>query len=164
MDRQEDRWNALYEAREMVREGRYCVLDVETTALDGEIIQWAVVDPNGTTLGQGLVKPQGKITEEARAIHHISDEQLADAPTFDQVAQLIWPLLEGRVVVAYNAAFESERLYTSLCAVAGDWHARSEETEKRLSWLLRSCDWWCAMNNVAEVFGDCTLSSRATPG
>src|SRR5438128_10573058 len=100
MSHLEDRWQVLYEVREMVKQRRYVTVDTETTSLEGEVIQWAVVGPDGAVLGQGLVKPQGRVTPGAYAVHQISDEMLTSAPTFDQVAPEIWALLDGNTVVA----------------------------------------------------------------
>lgn len=108
-----ERFDALYEARDLVRNGNWVVLDVETTSLEGEIIQWAVAAPDGTLLGQGLVQPTRPITESARAVQGITDERVADTPTFAEVWPTIWTLLAGKTIVAYNASFDKARLFTS---------------------------------------------------
>ena len=78
--RERERCNALCAVRDLVRTGNWVVLDVETTSLEGEIIQWGVSSPDGTILGQGFVQPTRPITEGARAVHGIPDEQIAEAP------------------------------------------------------------------------------------
>lgn len=78
--RERERYDTLYEVRDLVQSLNWVVLDVETTSLEGEIIQWAVAAPDGTILGQGFVQPTKPITEGARAVHSIQDGQVADAP------------------------------------------------------------------------------------
>src|SRR5215471_7764858 len=97
----------------MVKGGDWVAFDTETTDLDGEIISWAVVDPMGNVLGSGLVKPKGRVSEGATALHGITDSMLAYAPTFDQVAPFLAMLFSNRRVVMYNAEFDMSRVLTS---------------------------------------------------
>lgn len=87
---------------------RAVYLDTETTGLGGrdEIVQIAVVDDDGTVLIDQLVKPHQPISPEVTAIHGITDEMVADAPTFDQVWDRVLALTAGRQVVIYNADFD----------------------------------------------------------
>lgn len=150
---QEDQYEVLYEVRQVVQANTYVVLDTETTSLSGQIIQWAVCDPDGAILGQGYVKPTEPITEGARAIHHISDEMLADKPTFDVIAEQIWQLLEGKTVIAYNADFDMSRLCTS-CAPYQDWENSECPWRKRVHWLSYGLDKRCAMEWFATIYGE----------
>src|SRR5262249_32487591 len=111
--RERERYDTLYAVRDLVQQGNWVTFDSETTSLEGEIISWAVAAPDGTILGQGFIQPTRPITEGARAIHGIADEQVADAPTFAEVWPAIWELLAGKTIVAYNASFDEARIYTS---------------------------------------------------
>lgn len=108
------RQRVLYEARELRRTG-YRTYDSETTGLEWEdqVIQWAVCNQEGNVLGSGNVKPTVPISEGAYAIHGISMEQLADAPTFAEAWPEILTLLEGQTVVIYNANFDLGKLWFS---------------------------------------------------
>lgn len=110
-----DRQRVLYWARELAQKGNWVTFDTETTGLEDkdEIIQWAVCAPDGTVLGQSYIKPIVPISKEAREIHGIGDELLANAPTFDQVWPTIWRLIEGKLVVIYNESFDRRLLYQS---------------------------------------------------
>jgi len=108
-----DREDVLRWAREMVQDGNYVCFDTETTDLHGEIVQWAVVTPDGTLLGSGFVKPTEAISESAQAIHGISNEMVKDAPAFDITWLEIWRHLEGKTIVIFNAYFDVQRLMTS---------------------------------------------------
>src|SRR6266700_1692516 len=150
LTRQEHRWNVLWEVKQVVDAKNWITFDSETTSLDGEIIQWAVCAPDGSVLGEGFVKPTVPITEGAYAIHGISGDTLADAPTFDIVAPQIWALLEGKAVVIYNASFDTSRLYTSFYAHNS---YRDEAALKRGNWLLYELETHCAMEWFATIYG-----------
>lgn len=89
-------------------------LDFETTGLSAasgdRICEVAVlrVEPGRKRprkLSQ-LVQPGIPMPELAQSIHHISDEMLADAPSFSTVHPRLSALLSGAVVVAHNARFD----------------------------------------------------------
>lgn len=88
----------------------YAVVDVETTGLarDDRIVSAAVyqLDARGRVEDQWytLVNPQrdpGPVW-----IHGLTSEVLADAPLFPEIADAFAKRLEGRVLVAHNAAFD----------------------------------------------------------
>lgn len=92
----------------------YLVLDTETTGLPDENGM-----PDIVTLGITVVvnrevsecieykfKPQKMITEEARSIHGISNEQAARFPSFDSQWGRIAKNLTDRLVVIHNASFD----------------------------------------------------------
>jgi DNA polymerase III epsilon subunit-like protein len=63
------------------------VLDTETTGLGNsyEIIELAVVNPEGEVLFQSLIKPTVPVYEGARKVHQITDDMLANATSFAKV-------------------------------------------------------------------------------
>lgn len=99
-------------ARAMLRPGAACVLDTETTSLTGVVIEVAVVDAaNGEVLLDTLVDPaEVPISPQAREVHGISDEQLADAPSWAQVYPQLMQAIGNRRVLAYNAPFDRDRI------------------------------------------------------
>jgi DNA polymerase III subunit epsilon len=107
-------------ARQVVETGEPLLLDTETTGLDAtdEIIQLAIVDMHGNVLLDTLVRPTRPIAPEARAIHSITDQALADAPPVSALYHAIAPLLRHRPVLAYNAAFD-RRLLAQTCTMYG---------------------------------------------
>ncbi len=89
----------------------YAVIDLETTGLSptvDEIIEIAVITldknlrPENTWVS--FVQPQGPI--KATEIHGITASEVANAPSFTQLAPKIYQLLSGRVLVSHNADFE----------------------------------------------------------
>lgn len=90
----------------------WVVIDFETTGVNpaqDRVIEIGVVRFRGRTieLREGLlVDPQMPIPEESRAIHGITDDELAGAPTFAETIPRLLELLQGSIPVAYNAGFD----------------------------------------------------------
>lgn len=107
------------EAQALFAKG-FLILDTETSGLEGEIIEIAVITHTGRVLLNTRIKPKRPeeiIESRAYDIHGIHPDDLKDAPTFPQVYdQLVW-LLWGRRVVIYNAQFDVGRLEHD----CGDW-------------------------------------------
>lgn len=80
--------------------------DTETTGIKAErdrIIEIAAYDPLNDRTFEQLINPGSPIPAEASAIHHITDEMVANAPTFGEVAQAFCKFCEGDVVlIAHN--------------------------------------------------------------
>ena len=96
------------------------VLDYETTGFaedeKAEVIEIGTTDlvaddeNESDDLGrswQTFVKPTGPIPPETRAVHHITDAEVADARTFQDLSGGIFDGLEpDDILVAHNADFE----------------------------------------------------------
>lgn len=86
------------------------VIDTETTSFEGGVVEIASVDiVDGVICNpmSDLVKPAEKISFEAMAIHHITEDMVANAPIIDDV---IGRYLGADVYVAHNAKFDREKL------------------------------------------------------
>lgn len=99
----------------------YAALDVETTGLDAyrdRVIEAGVVlfsfDSEGAIVEEeawgSLINPGIPIPASATAIHGITDLDISAAPFFRDVIVSLDSVLKGRVLVAHNAAFDSEFL------------------------------------------------------
>jgi DNA polymerase III epsilon subunit family exonuclease len=102
----------------------YAVFDCETTGVVpgmDEIVAFAVVrlDSHGveTTRYALLVRPLAPIPVEASSIHGITDEDVADAPRFAEIAFELRELLAGAVFVAHNAPFDLAMLQHAFAKV-----------------------------------------------
>ena len=109
------RWAAVLEAAgsPLLEECAFAVVDVETTGMhasgDDRITEIAVVVVQGTqrrVVVDTLVNPGRPIPAMITAITGISDAMVADAPSFDEVADEVAGALAGRVFVAHNARFD----------------------------------------------------------
>jgi DNA polymerase III epsilon subunit-like protein len=104
--------DVIRQARADLEPGAAVVLDTETTDLDGVVIEIAVIDPaTGQVLLDTLVNPDGvPVADDARAVHGISDEELAGAPRWADVAPHFLAAVTGRRILAYNAGFDYGRI------------------------------------------------------
>ncbi len=99
--------NAAQRARELL-ESNPLFFDTETTGLgrSDEIVEVGIVDTEGKTLLQSLVRPVGRIPVEASAVHGITNEMVRGAPTWESVWREVRDLFEGRTVGIFNAEFD----------------------------------------------------------
>lgn len=104
--------DVIRQARADLEPGAAVVLDTETTDLDGVVVEIAVIDAaTGQVLLDTLVNPDGVPVEPgARAVHGISDEELAAAPRWADVAPDFLAAVNGRRILAYNASFDHARV------------------------------------------------------
>lgn len=97
---------------------RLIALDTETTGLDAangdRIIEIGCVALNGRIVThkpedalQLYVNPERDVPDEAVEIHGITNEFLADKPTFVEVADRFLDFVRGSTLVIHNAAFDT---------------------------------------------------------
>ena len=83
--------------------------DLETTGTDvarDRIVEIAAVKvfPDGRIEEKRrLINPERTIPKEAQEIHHISDEDVKDQPTFKQIAKSLAQWMEGCDIAGYNS-------------------------------------------------------------
>ncbi|CUU60778.1 Exonuclease [Parafrankia irregularis] len=104
--------DVIRRARADLSPGAAVVIDTETTDLDGIVVEIAVLDAaTGAVLVDTLVHPDGvPVAAGARAVHGITDEALADAPRWADIADEVLSTLAGRRILAYNASFDRARI------------------------------------------------------
>jgi DNA polymerase III subunit epsilon len=93
----------------------FAVVDVETTGLyprTDRVVEVAVVqlsaEGQATAEFSTLINP-GRDVGPTR-IHGIRAQDILHAPSFSQAAATLWQMLDGRVLVAHNAPFDSRFL------------------------------------------------------
>lgn len=91
----------------------YAVVDLEATGnvINGQerIIQFSCVFvKNNKIINQfnTFINPEQKISKEVTALTHITNEDVKDAPLFEDVAKTIYALLQGTTFVAHNISFD----------------------------------------------------------
>ncbi|MEU4804371.1 3'-5' exonuclease [Actinosynnema sp. NPDC023587] len=167
-------------ARAMLEPGAAVILDTETTGLDGVVVEIAVIDAaTGKTLLNTLVDP-GDVAMEpgAQAVHGITGEHLAGAPTWDKVVAKVRKATKDRVVLAYNAEFD-RRIILGDCA---RYRVKPMHLADTSAWgcvMNRRSDhlgiWrWVALGGGHRALGDCRSArdvlirmagqAQATPG
>ncbi len=109
------RQRAIEEAQ-MVLARQPVYLDTETTGLgpSDEIVEISIVDHDGSILLETLVRPSRPIPAVATGIHGITNEEVQSARPWPIVWTDVRPLLQGRVVVIYNAEFDLRMMRQSL--------------------------------------------------
>ncbi|RZO26831.1 MAG: DNA polymerase III subunit epsilon [SAR86 cluster bacterium] len=94
---------------------RYISLDTETTGLDfktgDRVIEIGAVEILGRTKTnesfQSYLNPQGKlISEGAKSLTNIADEELKDKPLFKDVVNEFIDFIEGAELIIHNAEFD----------------------------------------------------------
>lgn len=90
----------------------YAIVDIETTgssAANGKITEIAILIHDGKRVVdeyQTLLNPEAYIPMNITALTGISNEMVADAPRFFEVAKEIHQFLEGNIFVAHNVNFD----------------------------------------------------------
>jgi len=90
----------------------FAVIDIETTGgspKTGRIIEIAIVVHNGKRVIEeysSLINPETPIDPFVAALTGITDDLVADAPTFEEILDTIERLTKGRVFIAHNARFD----------------------------------------------------------
>ena len=92
--------------------GPFTVFDFETTGMSpvcDRAVELAAlrIGPDGSTRAfQSLINPHRSIPPAVTAIHHITDEMVAGAPSFYAVAKDFLNFASGSTLVAHNARFD----------------------------------------------------------
>ncbi|MGM7876076.1 3'-5' exonuclease [Yersinia enterocolitica] len=118
------------------------ILDTETTGLgnDAEIIEICIIDCTGKVLLNTLIRPRNPIPAEATAIHGITNEMVAAAPTWRDIHWQLMVLIHTRRLVIYNVDFDV-RLILQTAGINGCGFGSLELNAE------------CAMRNYAEYYG-----------
>lgn len=103
-----------------------------------------------------LVKPPIPIPAEVSRIHGITDEAVANAPTFSEIAGQVYQMMNGHTLRAYNASFDANVLrfeyqrlnhVAPVCHWQDPMHTAQMETGKR--W--KQADLYAALTGTKMV-------------
>jgi len=131
-------------ATTVLRAGAACIVDVETTGFEGSIVEIAAIDAaTGEPLLDTLVDcGPVEIEPGAHAVHGITAADLSGAPRWPEVFAQLAAVTEGRLVLAYNAAFDRGRVLHD-CYRAGLDPAHLADVDR----------WQCVMARRCEALG-----------
>lgn len=121
----------------------YIVIDAETTGLledNAEIIQISLVSLDEEVFFTSYVKPKQEISPDAYLIHGITMDQLENVPTWIEVWPVIQKIIQDKVLLAYNVAFDIGAIYNT-CFIHGIEHAASFKSH-------------CVMETYAQLIGN----------
>ena len=132
--------DVIRQARACLEPGAAVICDFETTDLGGVAIEVAVIDPStGAVLLDTLINPDGvRVEDGARAVHGITDAELAHAPGWRDIAPEFLAAVEGKQILAYNARFDRD--------TAGITHEHAGLPAGQLPPLRQ---WWCLMEALS---------------
>lgn len=101
-----------------MKKKRQIIFDTETTGLNAEnngIIEIAAVEiENRVITGNRFhryIKPNYPIDPEAKKIHGISENFLADKPKFPEIIGEFWKFIEDAEIIAHNIRFDLRFLH-----------------------------------------------------
>ncbi len=140
-------------AREMLSRPGLVVFDTETTGLSDtdEVVEIAAVNLKGEAVLDTLVQPTCPVSAEAVAIHGISAEMLADAPTMGKVVYSLMDAFKGNAFpVSYNFNFDRQMVVQSVRA-----------SFRHNTYIIKSIErllgdqrqWRCIMETYARYHG-----------
>ena len=134
--------NAAARARAILKE-EPLFFDTETTGLSdrAEIIEVGIVDSEGKTILESLVRPRRRIPADASAIHGISNEMVREAPAWADVWPEVRELFEGRRVGIFNAEFDLRMM-------------RQSHQQHGLMWEELGGSAFCVMKMYARFYGE----------
>lgn len=116
---------ALFDQIQKISVARPLFLDTETTGLDNfaEIIEISIVDYEGNTLYDSLVRPRRPIPLDAVRLHGITDHMVSDARTWLHVWPEVETILSGRMVGIYNTEFDLRLMQQSHRSIGMPWRS-----------------------------------------
>jgi len=117
-------------------------IDTETTGFSPEdvVIEVGVVSLAGETLFESFFKPAIPIPPDSMAVHGISEEMVADAPSWKEAWPDLMTVLDGRLIGMYNADFDLRLM---------------KQTHERywLDWTMDDKRFFCVMKLYAAFYG-----------
>lgn len=135
-----DHQQATKWAYELLQKDDWLILDTETTGLgDAEACEISLIDHKGRVILSTLVKPLSRIPNDAISIHGITNEMVANAPTFPEIYPLLVRAIASKKVVIYNEGFD-RRILSNCCQLNQLDDLWSNST------LICAMDWysqWC---------------------
>ena len=117
------------------------LVDVETTGRDpavDRVVEVGIVTGRAGEVVERrswLVNPERPIPEEARAVHGITDDMVADAAPFTAVGAEIVAALTGVIPAAYNASFDRAFLVAELDRAGLDRESLPASLAASVEWI-----------------------------
>ncbi|MEU5900222.1 3'-5' exonuclease [Streptomyces venezuelae] len=143
-------WGKLTrKAKALLEPDTAVILDTETTDLDGQTIEIAVIDAaSGKKLMDTLVKPTEPISQGAQWGHGLSDADVAGARSWEKVLPRLRKVTKNRIICAYNSSFDRGIILSD-----------TRRAGKKPLHLEPWDNWYCLMDSYAAWIG----SSRWLP-
>ena len=127
-------------------------VETATTGLNpyDEICAICVLDANERVIYETLVKPSVPISRGATAYHDITNEMVANAPTYDKIHKRLKKIFGKSTLIFYNAEFDTQCIaQTASIAFDAEHHLTFRDCFPRN-------DFFCLMQGYAYLWGDYT--------
>lgn len=122
-------------------------LDTETTGLSSsdEIIELSICTQDKRVVFDSIISSKVNCSAQARAVHGITDEQIAKGMPIESAKAALIELLEGKTIISFNVDFDCQMLFQSFGITA----------KKRfcvMKWSQSVLDYerWPRLENVCE--------------
>lgn len=108
----------------------FAIVDVETTggyADNHRVIEVGIAISDGKTITERynqLINPQRYIPKHITELTGISNDDVSNAPSFEEVAQEVFDLIQGQVFVAHNVNFDYTFIRRELERSGYTWSAK----------------------------------------
>ena len=145
---------------------RFAVVDVETTggfASGHRVTEIGIAISDGTQIVdeyQTLINPEREIPHFITRLTGITDEMVATAPTFSEVAEEIKKKLEGAVFVAHHVDFDYSFVRNEFSLAGLDFKSRKLCTVRYARGVLKDQPKF-GLARLAERFEDVLKVHRA---
>lgn len=127
------------EMMELIKEDKFVVLDIETTGLSpakgGYLLEVAAVKvENGKIVDEfeSLINPGIKFYKKTIELTGITNEMVADQPTYGEVLPDLFAFIDDAVVVAHNAQFDWNRFLLHYFGTLGYYPLNDAICTKRI--------------------------------
>lgn len=126
-------------------------VETATTGLNSydEICAICVLDANERVIYETLVKPSVPISRGATAYHDITNETVANAPTYDKIHKRLKKIFGKSTLIFYNAEFDTQRIAQTASIAFDAEHLTFRDCFPRNKVF-------CLMQGYAYVWGDYT--------
>lgn len=106
---------SIDEVLEEIKVGNCLWLDTETTGLSSsdEIIELSICMHDKRVVFDSILSSKVNCTVQARAVHGITDEQIASGMPIESAKAALIELLEGKTIISFNADFDCKMLFQS---------------------------------------------------
>lgn len=168
---QRDKNRAVEWARSVVSDPSVLYLDTETTGLKGdvEIIEVGICDAGGNVIVDTLVKPSTPIPPDVTGITGITDADVRNAPTWDEIGPHVNSVIAGRRVVIYNADFDKRIIQQVNDRHEIEWDERTDFQCAMQAYAAFAGEWdgvrgsyrWQKLAQAQGRFGEINASHRA---
>lgn len=107
---------SISEVLEEIKSGNCFWLDTETTGLStiDKIIEISICKNDKQVVFDSILRSTVACSEQARAVHHITDVQIANGMPIELAKATLLKLLEGKTIISFNADFDCQMLYQTI--------------------------------------------------